>query len=240
MFKLFLAAATLLPDEGFPLMKVLKRSNGTSISFISTTYVQKRIDSFNEYPYSSFDILQGVYETVQLCEHAARAHRGPELLEKKRGKRKLMTYIVDIEPVCFRQQPPNVRELKIALYHIFQVLVIIHNAGFVHRDLRWANIWKDSKGRNIVGDWEHAGRINEIQTFVLSWWASELHTLPTPPYTDKADIFLVGSLLDKVSLLLSVEELKLRSQLKCDNPVERPSAAVVLKHQWFDDIRDVL
>ncbi|CAG8518291.1 12497_t:CDS:2 [Funneliformis mosseae] len=238
MFKFFLTAATLLPDEGFPLMKILKRSNGTPISFISSTYVQKRIDRFDEYPYSSFDVLQRVYETVRLCEYAARAYQGPELLEKKRDKRKLVSYVVHIEPVCFRQQPHDVRELKIALYHIFQVLVIIHNTGFVHRDLRWENIWKDSKGRYIVGDWEHAGRINEIPTFVLNWWAPELHTLPTPPYTDKADIFLVGSLLDTMSLLLSAEKLRLRSQLKFDNPDERPSAAVVLKHQWFDDIRD--
>ncbi|CAG8485530.1 13164_t:CDS:2 [Funneliformis caledonium] len=98
----------------------------------------------------NFDVLQGVYKTVRLCEYAARAYQGPELLEKKR----------------------------------------------------------------------------------------ELHTLPIPPYTDKADIFLVGSLLDTMSLLLSAEELRLYSQLKCNNPDECLSAAVVLKHQWFDDIRD--
>ncbi|CAH1764499.1 20184_t:CDS:2, partial [Entrophospora sp. SA101] len=128
----------------------------------------------------------------------------------------------------------DIQELKTAIYQILKVLEIVYDSGYVHRDLSWENIWKDSHGRFIVGDWEHSGRLDNIPKFVIQWWAPELHNTPTSPYTDKADIYLVGNLLNTLDVLLSNEAVAFCSLLMKNNPNERPSAVNALQHQWFN------
>ncbi|CAG8554071.1 12357_t:CDS:2 [Funneliformis mosseae] len=190
MFKYFLAAAKLLPEVPFPFLKTFNRKSGASITFVSSDHIQKTIKNFEEYIYSDIETLQEVYEIIGSCEYAVKALSRPEVLEKKRGKRIIQTYVVNITPVCFRQRPKN---------------------------------------------WEHAGRLNEIPTFIIQSWAPELHNIPTPPYTDKADIYLVGHLLNTVDVLLSENARKFRSFLTKNNPNDRPSAANALHHPWFNE-----
>ena len=138
--------------------------------------------------------------------------------------------------MCFRQRPKDIQELKTAIYQVLKVLEIVHNSGYVHRDLRWENIWKDSYGRFIVGDWEHAGRLDKIPKFVIQWWAPELYNVPTPPYTDEADIYLVGGLLNTAGVLLLNEAVTFHSLLMKNDPDEHPSAVNALQHQWLNKL----
>ncbi|CAJ0864919.1 9963_t:CDS:2 [Entrophospora sp. SA101] len=213
MFKCFLAAATLLPEVPFPFLKTFNRQSGASITFVSSDHIQKKIKNFEDYIYSDIETLQEVYKIIESCEYTVKAFSMPEVLVKK-----------------------HIQELKTAIYQILKVLEIVYDSGYVHRDLSWENIWKDSHGRFIVGDWEHSGRLDNIPKFVIQWWAPELHNTPTSPYTDKADIYLVGNLLNTLDVLLSNEAVAFCSLLMKNNPNERPSAVNALQHQWFNKV----
>ncbi|CAJ0646974.1 4751_t:CDS:2 [Entrophospora sp. SA101] len=218
MFKCFLAAATLLPEVPFPFLKTFNRQSGASITFVSSDHIQKKIKNFEDYIYSDIETLQEVYKIIESCEYTVKAFSMPEVLVKK-----------------------HIQELKTAIYQILKVLEIVYDSGYVHRDLSWENIWKDSHGRFIVGDWEHSGRLDNIPKFVIQWWAPELHNTPTSPYTDKADIYLVGNLLNTLDVLLSNEAVAFCSLLMKNNPNERPSAVNALQHQWFNkEIKNAL
>ena len=88
--------------------------------------------NFGDYIYSDIETLQEVYKIIESCEYAVKALSMPEVLVKKRGKKIIKTYVVDIAPVCFRQRPKDIEELKTAIYQILKVLEIVHDSGYVH------------------------------------------------------------------------------------------------------------
>jgi serine/threonine protein kinase len=76
---------------------------------------------------------------------------------------------------------------------ILRTLVVLHDRGIVHRDIRRENIVRSTESWVLI-DWEMAGPADE-----KVWWRSQ--GLPDSvrhgdqPYTRKADLWQVGKLL---------------------------------------------
>jgi hypothetical protein len=81
-------------------------------------------------------------------------------------------------------------------------LEFIHSAGFVHRDVKPANLLIDERGRCLVGDFGSSKFIAEkhrwtgdvVGTFLYA--ASELYD--QPPYSTKIDVFAFGLILYEI------------------------------------------
>ena len=53
------------------------------------------------------------------------------------------TYSVELAPLGYASCPRDEADLKRALRAVLQALQGMHQAGFVHRDVRWSNILRD-------------------------------------------------------------------------------------------------
>jgi serine/threonine protein kinase len=64
-----------------------------------------------------------------------------------------------ITPVCAIHQPANLVELKKAICSVLNALVVLHQNGYIHRDVRWPNVLCNQHGRWLLSDFELSSRI---------------------------------------------------------------------------------
>lgn len=78
-------------------------------------------------------------------------------------------------------------DLKNALKSVLKALSVLHAKGWVHRDIRWENILRDSTGQWFLIDLESANyKDKEVGKFTSRHWTSS--TLDQNLYTEKSDI----------------------------------------------------
>ena len=52
-------------------------------------------------------------------------------------------FSVELEPLGYERRPSGEADLRRALWAVLQALQGMHQAGFVHRDVRWPNILRE-------------------------------------------------------------------------------------------------
>ena len=97
----------------------------------------------------------------------------------------------------FTPRPTSIDELKFIIRDVLFGVRWLHSHGFVHRDIRWANIIKETNGRIRLIDLEHAAREGPFVGPTLVHWPA----LPGGEYLKATDLYLVGSLVEEYTCL---------------------------------------
>ena len=71
--------------------------------------------------------------------------------------------VLHITPVCLEVMPDSAPALEKAVRNVLSALAILHQEGFVHCDVRWPNVLKDSSNSWILSDFENAKPIGAIR-----------------------------------------------------------------------------
>ncbi|KAG2425698.1 hypothetical protein HXX76_013540 [Chlamydomonas incerta] len=146
-------------------------------------------------------------------------------------------YKVALAPLGNTRCPANEGELRQAIQAVLRGVAALHRAGYVHRDIHWANVLCIGEGSWILSDLESAARA-PVQAageggFRAACWTSD--TLDEcGMYTTASDVQLVGQLMDTCSILvLDAQCQELKAQLTACAAASRPSAEQALRHPWF-------
>eukprot|EP00742_Colponemidia_sp_Colp-10_P003308 GILJ01003522.1.p1 GENE.GILJ01003522.1~~GILJ01003522.1.p1 ORF type:complete len:525 (+),score=46.82 GILJ01003522.1:62-1576(+) len=159
------------------------RHGGVELLFLSD-HVTKTI------PNADIDFLTEVYSALSSCPFTV---QGDVRLPKKKDNG---TVKVDIRPLCRLVRPPNISALWCCAAHISRALKAFHDAGFVHRDVRWENILYSPDGSWLLCDFEAAARKDVAD---VDYKSNNAH----PPeellcggiWTPKCDFFQLGLIL---------------------------------------------
>ncbi|KAL3148643.1 hypothetical protein ABBQ38_014065 [Trebouxia sp. C0009 RCD-2024] len=145
-------------------------------------------------------------------------------------------YVVDLEPVGqpvlskYGDRKPKLQsKLKTSIRCILQALVILHQAGFAHTDLRWENIlWHE--GQYVLIDLEFACELNTCP------FTPEGHTRKVRPelyqlqWTEASDLILVGDLVEACNVHdLDKQGLEFKTILQAG----KCNAEDALTHAWL-------
>ena len=135
----------------------------------------------------------------------------------------------------------NENEVRSALKAVLRCLAYIHSKGFVHRDIRWANIIKEIKYnpdnvesvRFLVTDFEFAAKIGdpmEVHDYIHKHIVSH-----GQPYYARHDLKLVAKLVEtwaaNNSVVLSPDALTFVDSVSRD--VGNLDATEALQHIWL-------
>ncbi len=85
----------------------------------------------------SCTLLVQVYAAVKCEVHLVHAVKPPRV----KGSR----YTVELQPLGYSCRPATAAELCDALRAVLRALAALHHGGFVHRDVRWDNILRNSQ-----------------------------------------------------------------------------------------------
>ncbi|KXZ49067.1 hypothetical protein GPECTOR_23g152 [Gonium pectorale] len=211
-----------------------------AITFLDE-YVQKRVFRFLERhaDISDFGTLQALYGDPALaqCPNLARLHE-PDAIRLEDGT----TLVLHLVPVGVPQRgpPEDMAALKRAVRDVLIALAALHAAGFVHRDVRWANVvWvpgatSDAAGSFVLIDLEHAARSDcprdcREPEFALTTWPPYGILDPADgAYTPASDLCLVAH-----CLLGGVRLDPVGSALRTALRTRQLSAEGALAHEWL-------
>ena len=104
-----------------------------------------------------------------------------------------------LRPVGFNPHPKDVADLKAIIHDVLKGLEWIHSHNYVHRDLRWPNIIRESHGKVRLIDLENADKEGKV-TDLLSHWPS----LDGGFYSKMTDLYLVGQMMKEYSGLFKI------------------------------------
>ncbi|EFJ46150.1 hypothetical protein VOLCADRAFT_93603 [Volvox carteri f. nagariensis] len=221
----------LLPPYPVTVGAVLERSHGTTITIL-TDRVVKRIENFaSNNKGVEYDDLANVYGATRRAAGLIHATEGPTLSERKG------TYKVTLAPLGSHRRPANEGELRRAIQDVLRGVAALHEAGYVHRDIRWENVLWIGQGSWMLSDLESVAR-PPAQTagegsFHAACWTDD--TLDERGmYTTASDVQLVGRLIENCDILsLGAQCVELKAQLTASAAASRPSAVEALCHPWF-------
>eukprot|EP00198_Chlamydomonas_reinhardtii_P010004 XP_001699341.1 predicted protein [Chlamydomonas reinhardtii] len=184
--------------------------------------------------YGSFELLQCVYRQMAQKKHRSKiiqacdidGHIGPRLLDN--------TYTVHLAPVgdpC-SGPPADPLDLPCAVAGVLGGLAALHSEGFVHRDVRWANvIFLPAEKRWLLIDLDHAGRSGcdcSGEPYPLRFWSKR--TLDDGKYTFRSDLRMAAEqLLCGLPYDLDDGGINLRMQLL----EGQLTATQALEHAWL-------
>jgi serine/threonine protein kinase len=100
--------------------------------------------------FEELEDLSALYEITNQCHHAVKVEE-----VKKR--------VLEISPRCnVRCVPLEMSEKLEVANSVLSVLKVMHERGWVHRDVAWRNIWYDPIGKKwMLGDFECSAKKNE-------------------------------------------------------------------------------
>ena len=139
-----------------------------------------------------------------------------------------------IRPVCLHVLPASEDELRVAIRCVLTALQAFHARGFVHRDVRWANVLKSLHGW-LLADFELADTAGaELPEDAISpdFLPPEITLGTTTKYDFSGDMYCVGKMLadweSEAHIPLSDGAGVLQARLMAADPASRPSAAQLL------------
>ena len=91
----------------------------------------------------------------------------------------------------------GIGELNVIIRDVLLGVRWLHSHGFVHRDIRWANIIKETNGRVRLIDLEHTAHEGPFVGPTLVHWPA----LPGGEYRKTTDLYLVGRLVEEYTCL---------------------------------------
>ncbi|PNW86732.1 hypothetical protein CHLRE_02g095117v5 [Chlamydomonas reinhardtii] len=222
----------LLPPYPVTVGAVLERPPGTTITILADRVVKKIKYFASNNKGVEYNDLANVYGATRHAAGLIHAIDGPTLSESKG------TYQVVLAPLGNRRRPTNEGELRRAIQDVLHGVAALHQAGYVHRDIRWENVLCIGQDSWILSDLESVAR-EPAQTaagegsFRAACWTDE--TLDERGmYTTASDVQLVGELIETCKILsLGAQCVELKAQLTACAAASRPSAAEALCHPWF-------
>ena len=78
--------------------------------------------------------------------------------------------MLKLHPVGFTPHPRSIEKLKVIIRDILLGVPWLHSHGFVHRDIRWANIITETNGHIRLIDLEHTAREGPFVGPTLLHW----------------------------------------------------------------------
>lgn len=142
------------------------------------------------------------------------------------------------QPRGERERPKNLLELFVVLVHVLEMLVALHGAGWMHRNVRWSSIRRrfgvDTKISWLVAEFDHAApspQHNPIDhRLVWKEDAPEMIAIKGE-HTNAMDLWYVCQLIHscKLSWDEDHEWESFANELFADDPGDRPSAREALE-----------
>ncbi|PNW78119.1 hypothetical protein CHLRE_10g465000v5 [Chlamydomonas reinhardtii] len=235
IWRLLAGYASQAPTVPLESGHIMRSPDGLRTCCLLQGFFRKSIANFatEQAPFASFELLQDVYSQMSKPEHRRHiiqvydieGHAGPQLLND--------VYTVHVAPVGVPCQgaPADLRTLARAVSGVLRGLAALHSEGFVHRDVRWANvIFLPAERRWLLIDLEHAG-LHDCDCsgapYPLQHWSHR--TLDAGgKYTFRSDLrMLAEQLLCWVELDEGGRDL--RQQLLSG----QLTAAAALEHEWL-------
>jgi serine/threonine protein kinase len=167
--------------------------------------------------------LKTIYKKTENAQHIIHKFSMPRL--------KGTTYTVELRPVGFQRLPQSLSELKCAIRCVLEALSALHQAGFVHRDVRWENILVSPSDITdwILIDLEHAGKSGSV-SYRLVWWPPGIGP-NAEPYNPRCDLYLVGELIRLSGVTLGNADIEFMDSLQ--DMATRFTATKALRDSWF-------
>jgi serine/threonine protein kinase len=140
-----------------------------------------------------------------------------------------------ITPVCSSRCPISVVELKKAIQSVLLGLLVLHDHGFIHRDIRWPNVLCDAHDNWLLSDFELSSPIGHS---LPAQFLNNSHFSPEVRLGDGCttalDIWQVGKLVEIWDNGSALREASAFVQaLSCDDPGSRISIRDALLHPWL-------
>ena len=229
IFRLIHTMAPHIPTNPTPLFRTLDNNIEFRESH-NTQYVRKKIPASCTCPDALYELLgrQAVPCAVRV--------------ERVRGSEYLKVTPVGVRTPD-RGQGLQLREVKEAVRCVLKCLVYLHEHGFTHRDLRWANLIRlltyrhDGSTENctfLVIDFEFAAR-NGDKMKITGYKFSDVVAYGNV-YNSRHDLELVGKLVESWASsnnqVLDETALSFIAGVKRqENPLD---ASTALNHEWFN------
>ncbi|KXZ47431.1 hypothetical protein GPECTOR_35g869 [Gonium pectorale] len=198
--------------------------------------IRKRLSPwscFSEWSGVRFEQLRELYRATAGRPGVVHALHGVPTLEGG-------TYTVDLVPVGLQSGDllcVTEDETRHMVHGVLHGLAAIHQAGFVHRDLRWDNLARCHSGRRwFLIDLESCAPADEepVAGFEPAGWLPDT-TLVGGRYTFASDLYQLGRVvLDKCGPLVSSAEGRAFMEAILTRPAaQQRSAADLLSLEWL-------
>ena len=138
-----------------------------------------------------------------------------------------------MKPIGIMRLPKSESELRTALDCALRALQALHGHGFVHRDIRWANLLSDGGTGWLLVDFESGGEAGQPvpDGLIRSSLLSPESRINGAAYEPRDDVWQVGNLLSTCSLQLSPATAAFRAALMTPRD-QRPDAAAARLLLW--------
>jgi hypothetical protein len=102
-------------------------------------------------------------------------------------------------PVGLQRQPLDVLELVTALEQLSTCIIQLHEANYVHGDIRWSNVVSDDKGTWYLIDCTQATSLNDARGLeLLSTILKPVYVMDgAVPWSPRQDYYQLGLLIDQ-------------------------------------------
>jgi len=142
-------------------------------------FVQKRIPQ--EWQFSDVEDLLRLYRIILADKPKYLVNLASQL------RRTRSHVILELTPIGYTPIIECLGDLKKAIRDILLGLEFLHNHGFVHRDVRWANVIRDEVGTFRLIDFEHSGRVGSPDFALVNW-----PPLEEGIFNEKSDLKMVS------------------------------------------------
>ena len=107
-----------------------------------------------------------------------------------------------LAPLGYHEEPRDVLEVKAMLLDIVTALKSMHINGWVHRDLKMANIIRRIDGKWMLIDLDLACKMDELKRAPWPFWAREGYPMPKQKlyWTPQEDLAQLGICLTKLKI----------------------------------------
>ncbi|RPB22346.1 hypothetical protein L211DRAFT_334491 [Terfezia boudieri ATCC MYA-4762] len=136
---------------------------------------------------------------------------------------------LELSPVGYPVHVRDIIQLRHTIKDMLKGLAFLRKLGYVHRDLRWANVIRDRYGNVRLIDLEHAGLEGTPDHFLDTWPISGVQD---GVYTKSMDNVMLHTMIMTYHSLIQDDEeaLNFMAKLKTSN-----SAEETVLHPWLCD-----
>lgn len=225
MFRTLPGLGDKLPPAGGPrLFSRMVRDSGVVLHF-NEDHVLKRIPHAALVHGVTVSQLKEVYGLVNSLPHAVHCEPG---IKDCKGR-----ITLQLSPIGLECVPSTQEELRRAIKAVLSCMAALHAQGWVHRDVRWPNVLRDSSGAYFIIDFDLAVKgPSAFVPSVLDWCPPEVER--GMPFTAAGDVYQIGQLMAGAEVEeLDAAGVDLQQQLCDPLPRARASAVKALQHAWL-------